>query len=637
MTTRRHTLPMQTRRAQFAPDTVDVEARTAELVWSTGAAVRRYDWWRDEEFLEELSLDPEHVHMERLNSGAPLLDSHGQHALSAIIGVVERAWIADGLGHALVRFSERAEVEPIFRDVRAGIIRNVSVGYMVHRYETVSETEDGVRTIRAVDWTPAELSLVPVPADAGAGIRSLPATDCEFPHLNRADRPEDSAMTDSVTQAAESAKPEAPPIDPDKLRADTIAAERKRMGDITALCKRHGLDDLSARLIEDGSTVEQARAAILDEIAARDAQAPTRPPARDVTITRDETETRREAMEEYLLYRTGRAPITDKSRPYAGLSLLELARQSLEASGVKTRGMDRMPLAQRAMHGTSDFPEILANVANKTLRQAYEASPRTFTQWCRRTTASDFKEIARTQLGDSPTLVQVNEHGEFTYGTVGEAAEKYSLATYGRIVAITRQALVNDDLSAFDRVIPGFGRAAADLERATVYGILNANPNMADGTALFHSDHGNLAGTDAPINVANLGIMRAMMRKQTGLNGRSINVEPRYLIVPAALETIAQQYTSNAHVPDPSSNINPFASALQVVVDPILDVSATAWYLAADPAQIDTIEYAYLEGSEGVYIESRTGFEVDGVEIKARLDFAAKAIDWRGMAKNAGT
>jgi len=202
---------------------------------------------------------------------------------------------------------------------------------------------------------------------------------------------------------------------------------------------------------------------------------------------------------------------------------------------------------------------------------------------------------------------------------------------------VTRQAIVNDNLSAFERVIPGFGRAAADLERATVYGILNANAAMADGVDLFHADHGNLVGTGAAISVTTLGAMRALMRKQTGINGQSINVEPRYLIVPAAIETVAQQYTSTAYMPEAGSNINPFAGSLQVIVDPVLDgTSATAWYLAADPSQIDTIEYSYLEGNEGVYIETRNGFEVDGVEIKARLDFAAKAIDWRGLAKQPG-
>ena len=633
MKTRKQTIPMQTRKAQFQPDTVNAEARTATLVWTTGAAVRRFDWWEGRAFYEELSLEEGHVHMERLNNGAPLLNSHAQYDLRDIIGVVERAWIENGEGHAEVRFSEREDADAIFRDVAGGIIRNVSVGYMVHKYEAVSEDENGVRTIRAVDWTPAEISLVPVPADAGAGVRSqMPTSDCEIINLNRADSPEEIAMTENVTPAAESATPEVPQIDPETVRTEAIAAERTRMGEITKLCQRHGLTDLSAKLIEDGTSIEKARAIVLDELAERDAKAPTLP---RTEIVRDETETRRAGMENTILYRSGRAKLDDNGRRFVGLSLLEMGRRTLEAQGIRTEGMSRMQLAERVLHGTGDFAEILANVANKTLRDAYQAQARSFTMWARQNTAVDFKEMARTQLGDAPVLKKVNENGEFTYGTIGEGAEKYQLATYGRIVGITRQAIVNDDLGAFSRVLPAFGAQAANLESETVYGILNSNPEMADGTDLFHADHGNLAGTGAAISVSTLGIGRADMRKQTGINGMPINVSPSFLVVPPDLETVAQQFTSTQYMPEAGSNINPFAGTLQVIADSRL-TDAAAWFLVANPSQIDTIEYSYLEGNEGVYLETRNGFSVDGVEIKARLDFAAKAIDWRGMWKNAG-
>ena len=112
----------------------------------------------------------------------------------------------------------------------------------------------------------------------------------------------------------------------------------------------------------------------------------------------------------------------------------------------------------------------------------------------------------------------------------------------------------------------------------------------------------------------------------------------KYLIVPSALETTAEQYVTQTNIIyTKPSDFNPFANKLQVLAEPRLDAnSTTAWYLAGDPGQIDTIEYAYLEGNEGVYLESRIGFDVDGLELKARLDFAAKAIDWRGFYKNPG-
>ena len=164
-------LPMQTRLAAVQPSSLNVESRTIDLVWSTGAKVRRFDYWEGRYYDEELSLDPAHVDLSRLNAGANLLNSHGQYDLSDVLGVVERAWIEDGQGLATVRFSSRAEVEPIFADVKTGIIRNVSVGYWVRKYEVTRE--DGkVDVYRAVDWQPGEISLVSVPADAGAGTRA---------------------------------------------------------------------------------------------------------------------------------------------------------------------------------------------------------------------------------------------------------------------------------------------------------------------------------------------------------------------------------------------------------------------------------------------------------------------------------
>ena len=162
---------------------------------------------------------------------------------------------------------------------------------------------------------------------------------------------------------------------------------------------------------------------------------------------------------------------------------------------------------------------------------------------------------------------------------------------------------------------------------------------MADGTALFHANHKNLAGTGAALAVDAVGAARAAMALQTGLDKKTVlNVRPAFLIVPAALELKAEQLVAQNLVPAATSSVVPQSiRTLSPISEPRLDAaSATAWYLAASPNQIDTIEYAYLEGQQGAYIETRNGFDVDGVESKCRLDFGAKAIDWRGLYKNPG-
>lgn len=151
---------------------IDDSTRTIGLTFTTGADVVRFDWETGRRFIERLSMDPKHVRMQRLNAGAPLLDSHSAYTLAHQIGVVERATLEGKKGLADVRFSKRADVEPFYQDVRDKIIRNVSVGYRVHRFEELAQNKDGLPVRMAVDWEPYEISMVAMGADAGATVRA---------------------------------------------------------------------------------------------------------------------------------------------------------------------------------------------------------------------------------------------------------------------------------------------------------------------------------------------------------------------------------------------------------------------------------------------------------------------------------
>ena len=154
--------------------TINESARTVELIFSTGAAVERYDWMSGKRYREVLSLKPEHIILDRLRSGAPLLDAHSAYSITDQIGVVE----ADSVkltakeARATVRFSKRAAVEPIWTDVKDGVIRSVSVGYRVHRFEEVEGKDGAIPTRTATSWEPYEISLVPMGADTGARVRA---------------------------------------------------------------------------------------------------------------------------------------------------------------------------------------------------------------------------------------------------------------------------------------------------------------------------------------------------------------------------------------------------------------------------------------------------------------------------------
>lgn len=657
---RRIDLPIQTRLAPI--DAVDVSARTANVVWSTGARVKRrewLDWDAYQDYWEELSLDPAHVRMGRLQSGsAPVLNAHNRWNLEDQIGVVESATLGRGEGRALLRFSQREDVKPIFQDIADKIVRNVSVGYAVYKYEKLppDERSEGLPIRRAIDWEPHEISPVPIGADAGAGVRS--ERERTFPCEIIDSNPADSATTrkevhmDEATRAAE----EAAKIKAEQERAtetervrkeasDTAAKEeRKRVKDIRDLVRSQKLADTFAdKLVDDGKTLDDARAIVLEELAKKTAANEIRSGHQGIDTVSDETVNRRDAAVEALMHRAepGRHKMTERAKPWAGFTLREIMRKCLEVRGIRTDGMSVNQMWERTMQSGSDLPAIVLDAANKSLRAAYESTLRTFVPWTRRATAPDFKNINRVQLSGAPSLLEVKSGGEFKRGAVTDGKEIYQLLTYGRVMAINRQTIINDDMDAFTRLPALAARAAADLESDTVYGVLTANAALGvDSVTLFHASHAN-TGTGV-INVDNIGAGRAAMRKQTGLEGRVINARPSFLIVPAAKESLAEQYTSADFVSAKSSDINPFKqgkpSALTPVPEPRLDASsAIIWYLAADPAQIDTIEYAYLEGQEGVYLETRMSFDVDGMELKVRLDFAAKALDYRGLWRSTGS
>lgn len=664
-------LPPLSVRADVAA--VDEENRTVELVFSTGAGVERMDWWTGKRYIERLSLKAEHIRLDRLNAGAPLLDAHSAWSITDQIGVVESGTVrlTAKEARATVRFSKREAVDPIWNDVRDGIIRNVSVGYRVHKFEEDNGKNNKLPIRTATDWEPFEISMVPMPADMGAQVRSgdksntnqcviVTRTEGMMAKPKKANETSEQSETlverDALDPGAPVSEDQQEEHEPNE-RDTGVEEERGRVQGILTACRAARLPQSFAdKLITDGVALVDAQSRVFTELARRDgAQArPGSGPAHQVAVGDDPLVHVRAGIENALLHRV--APtwfkLEDAGRQYRGLTLMETAGLYLRNAGIRTTGLSKMEMAGMALglqvragyHTTSDFASLLADVTNKTLRKAYEEAPQTFTAIARRVTLPDFKAVKRLQIGEAPALLKVDEHGEFTRGTIGEGKEEFQLATYGRIFAITRKALVNDDTDAFSRVAMLFGRAARNLESNLVWLQILQNGNMGDGIALFHASHGNLSGTSDAISVASIGAGRAAMRKQTGVDATTLlNVTPLVILVPPSKETLADQFVSQNLIASQSSAVNPFAGRLTVISEPRLEVgigavagSAVSWYLGASPEQVDMVEYGSLEGEEGPMVESRIGFDIDGLEVKCRHDFAAKVIDHRGFYKNPG-
>ncbi|QBQ98642.1 peptidase U35 [Paraburkholderia pallida] len=637
---------------------VDDSTRTVDCTWTAGALVQRYDWYRDRPYLEELSTDPAHVNLQRLQSGnAPVLNSHSAWDVGSVIGVVQSASMGTDSGQASIRFSNRDDVTPIWQDVQDRILRNVSLGARINQIEMIPPgAEDNEQWIyRAIDWEPYEISLVPVGADLNATLRSGGTPPDGEPRIFPCvitERTFNRGAAASITSRATTMDPQDQQQENnsqrdgmDTVRAEGARLERQRIADIRTAVRASGLDgqeQLIQQFTDAGTTVDAVRTEVLRRLAERSDADPTRGQRVDIEVVDGSTQ-RREAMINSLMHRVNpRVALTEEGRSYRGMTLRELCRDSLEQFGISTRGMGARDIAGIALgivqrggyQATGDLPLVFGSVIARTMRNAYEAAPKTFTAWARPTTITDFRPITRVAFDGAVKFEKVNEAGEYKYGKLVEGGETYQLGTFGKIVSFTRQMIINDDMSALERLPTLFGNAAADLESDIVYGILTANPKMSDGLPIFDAKHDNV-GAGATIDIDSLSAGRLAMRTQTSPGGTLLNLMPRTLLVPAALETLSWQMTSAGYTPTESGKQNPFVNALTPVVESRLDaVDPAAWYLLADNGRIDTVEYAYLDGEAGLYTEQAIDFNVDGMKVKGRLDFAAKAIDYRGMYRN---
>lgn len=166
-------LPRVVRGAELRATSFAEADNSIECCWTTGATVRRMSW-RDGAYDEELVVSANAVRLNRLNAGAPMLNTHSDWSLNDVLGAVVpgSARIENGLGFARIALSKAPGDADIVQKIRDGIIRNVSVGYIRHQIEKIEK--DGETPIwRVVDWEPHEISAVPVPADAGSQFRSM--------------------------------------------------------------------------------------------------------------------------------------------------------------------------------------------------------------------------------------------------------------------------------------------------------------------------------------------------------------------------------------------------------------------------------------------------------------------------------
>ncbi|WP_198370574.1 prohead protease/major capsid protein fusion protein [Roseomonas rosulenta] len=585
------------RSADLGSATYNERSRTLRVVWSSGAGVPRRD--ARGPFIEVLSLDPAHVDLSGL-SGAPLLDGHNTTSTRATLGIVTEAWVEDGRGHAVLRFSAAPDVEPIVDRVRDGTVRSVSVGYVVSAWSESTDAQ-GRRVKTATRWRPHEISLVSIGADPGATVRSQ-------------DMPDGTTTTEPETQN----------------RAEVNQS-------IRSLATRHNLGTAWADAqIDAGAEIEAARAAALAELDRRADAAPRirahvgeSHDAPDATFTR---------CADALTHRMGAlAELPEPARQYRGLGFAGMARVMLAARGERVVPMSDEAVLTRAMT-TGDLPQLLTGTGNRALLASYESARSPVLDLFRRTEGRDFRTLHRLRLGELSLLDEVPQSGEVKHGGIGESAESFAIKSYAKLFALTRQAIVNDDLNAFGQMMQMQGRQAAETLNNAAVGLLTQGgglgPIMSDGQRMFHATHGNVATTPAAPGESAFAAGLAAMRGQRGLDGVSpINVVPRHLVVSPEFEVDASHALAEIF-PVSGENVNSLGRTLTLMVEPRL--SGERWYLFADPASFANFEVAFLSSAPAPQMESRQGWDTLGVEFRTVFDFGVGAIDYRGAYTNEG-
>lgn len=683
-------------RAQFVPGTMNAEKRTVDVTFATDTPVLRYSWRHDEYYNEVLDMNG--AKLERAKNGLPVLDNHGRWgSVGDILGRAENVRIENGVGTATVRFSKRENIQSIVDDVNDGIIRDISFGYNVSKLERQDKKEGAqYRDYIAREWEPNEISFVTIPADPKAGVRSeddngpepeiidnqirglnTDMTEAEKKALRDAERQraaditkavaeaglsaefargliDNEAMTVEAARAAITAEKERVSNDPNKAREEGAKAERARAKAIEDAVRAASLGDEFARtLIENGTTIEAARAAIIDELAKNDPFAGNKP----ANVGTDRSaEFRMQATEAALVLRVQPEIVSAKDKPYSDdvvreannyrhMTLLDLAKDALVRAGQSIVGLDPMQIVARAFtSSTSDFPVLLEGTNRRVLLANYNAVSDTWRRFCATGSVSDFREYKRLRMGTFSDLEGVNENGEFRNKNITDADfEKVSIATKGNIINVSRQMIINDDLAGFTRLASMLGRAAARSIENDVYALLKSNsglgPVLVDGKTLFHADHGNIATDAGAPTVTRFDAMRVQMAQQMDKDKNDfLDIRPSLWLGPLSLGSAVRILNGSQYDPDAANKLqrpNIVNGLLSDVID-TPRLTGNAYYMFANPSEEPVIEVSFLNGVQTPFMESQNGFTVDGVRWKIRLDYGVGGVGFRGAIRNAG-
>lgn len=617
---------------------VDEESREVTLSFVSEQPVGR---WFGQEVLQ---IDENSMDLTRFKNGLGcLLFNHNRNI---VLGKIIKAWSENQKGYAKVKFDTGEEEDKIFEKVKSKTLQGTSVGYNVLVWEKVSagtkSTSGRVKgpAYVAVKWEPLEISITPVPADDSVGVgrnfgdfEKLEGLNME----NELEEQDQTRMQDENEQEPSTAKQQRQnqqSAEVSETEKENIREmERRRTIEIMNLCREFDMD--SSKYITEGTSIDKVREEILIQMKEKNKPSST---ARHLAFGDDETDKFVRAATDSIMMRAGMEleKCADGTEELRSLSLRDMMIECLERAGemgVKYKETD--DLIRMSRMGTGALPMILSGVVNKTLSETYKAVPTTFELWTSVGSVNDFKEAPTYTLSEAGSLVEIKESGEFKSDAFKESGTTRKVATFGRKWSLTRQMIINDDLSALTKLPQRYVSASKRGLNRLVY------KTLIESKA-FSAANKNLAVTGDLPSVKSIGEARAAMRMHKNLKGEeTLNIRPKFILVPAVIETQTEQFIySNTDPALANPNIrNPFQNKLEIISDAEIDdlsKGALSWYLAASPNEADTIQVDYLRGNKTPKIQSVESFDVLGWQWRIYFDYGVTLLDYKGLYKNPG-
>lgn len=621
-------------RAVLAPEPMGEGDDTIGLVIYTGAVVDRWDPYTGESYTLALDVSPDAVDTARVDQGtAPLLDSHEGYSTDSVLGVIVAGSVTfeDGAVKARARLSVDEEKAGKIADIRAGILRAVSVGADILESKETGGKGATRRHVQATRWAIAEASIVAIGADPAAQTFSRQQPQGE------------GEMGDTVDLSA--------------VRADAARLERERIAGIELAGKTtRATAARIAELRDSGVELAAAREALINEAAARDAATPVTP---QVAILRDAGDTAIEQAKHALLAKAvpqnieakidGKTSLLwdgEKAGSLRNSRVVDIFRTMLGATGQLRDGMNDREVVRRALlaHSSSNLPDLLGDSVGKALLYGYQTQERQYEKFCKRVQTPGLHARKPVIVSGASAVGEMAEGAPYPQQTIGDTAESYSAKKYGGSVAITLEALLRDDLDALSQIPTGLSNGLVIKQNAIVAALFASGggygPTLAaDSVALFNSAHANLVdnGSGGAPTMARFAALRVLLAKMEDAQGNLQPRQLRYIVVPAELFHIAEALLQGQAMPSAlgAETRPPSLSRLEVLPFDYL-TSATKWYGFADPMLSPAIEVATPNNMPEVWAESEIDFSTDARVVKAGMYFAAAAVDFRGVAMNFG-